>query len=827
MNESPRHHHLQASNSDSASPSSPARPSTSDLDNPVAPIFTPPSFSPRSAVPSPTRQNSHARLETSPLPLPGDASSPTERASSSTNSDPLVGMLVAQRYVIESRLARGGMATVYRATDQRLGRRVAVKVMHPHLAEDAQFIARFDREARSAARISHPNVVTVSDQGFVDGRPFLVMDLIQGPNLRQLLHKEGSFSLNKTLKLTSDILHALRAAAREDVIHRDIKPENVLLSADGMARVTDFGLARAVTEASMSMTGAMLGTVTYMAPEIATADLPDQRTDLYSVGIMVYEMLTGKVPWHGENAMYIAYAHVHEDVPAPSEKQAWIPREVDDFVATLAARQPDDRPANAQEALDLLGRLEAALPPELLNMRSSLPISPSETGAEASQQTPEPSANDVEPANSPQAGDTHSENLPPEDTDLSDMARNFSPHGTADEVSQGSDRTDVSAGDHEELDDRALAEETTIDIQAFASSAAVMSETEILDFAGMSSEDVPQHETRLFPPVYPHQSRSSSTTSTGSEDEKIIESEPQRPRRKGLLTFLTLVLTLLIGAGSYAGYWWWTEWGPGSYLKMPITDTRPISDVQKDLSSIGLKVEVSEEFSDTVDKGIVISSQPRSAAEVQKYAVVQLKVSKGVDLREVPLLSGQPADKASELLKEKGLALGDSKKEWSETIAEGIIVSQSSEAGSQLRVGSKVNVIISQGREPFTVPALTGKSKEEATAALAALNLTLEAEEAFSDSVPAGILISQETAEGTILHRGDVVKVTVSKGPEMREVPSIFGMGKDQAIAKLEEAGFKVEISNVAGGLLGIGHSTNPPAGTSLPKGSTITLYLV
>lgn len=807
MNESPRHHDHHASNGDSAAPSSPARPAPSDSQKTPTPRPVPPSFPPRGT----------------PASAAAPASSPRERTATSASTDPLVGTLVAHRYTIDSRLARGGMATVYRATDQRLGRRVAVKVMHPHLAEDAQFIARFDREARSAARISHPNVVTVSDQGFVDGRPFLVMDLIHGPNLRQLLHTEGCFTLRQTLKFTADILHALRAAAREDVIHRDIKPENVLLSADGMARVTDFGLARAVTEASMSMTGAMLGTVTYMAPEIATADHPDQRTDLYSVGIMVYEMLTGSVPWHGENPMHIAYAHVHEDVPPPSKKQEWIPAEVDDFVATLAARQPSDRPTNAQESIELLERLRAALPEDVLDMRSTLPAPARETAAESAEQPAPSSDRESEPSASPETGDAHAGILPDEDSDPTDAERDTSQPGTAGGASLCSDRAD-SAGDDDELDEHALLAATTIDIQPVAPSAAVMSETEILDFAGMSREDVPQHETRLFPPVVPP---TSSATPPESVSDQTPESTRQRTRRIRLRMALALILGILVGAGSYAGHWWWTEWGPGSYLHMPVTDARPIGDVKKDLDALGVKVQVSEEFSDTVDKGIVISSQPRSAAEVQKYAVVHLKVSKGVDLREVPRLSGQPADKSGDLLKEKGLALGDSQEEWSETVAAGIVISQSAEAGSQLRVGSKVNVLVSKGREPFTVPALSGKTKEEATAALAALNLTLEAEEAFSDSVPAGTLISQETAEGTVLHRGDVVKVTVSKGPEMREVPSIFGLGKDNAIARLEEAGFKVEISNVAGGLLGLGHSTNPPAGTSVPKGSTITLYLV
>ena len=284
----------------------------------------------------------------------------------------MIGLLVDGRYQVTARLARGGMATVYVARDERLDRLVALKVMHPHLAESEDFVARFRREARAAARIHHPGVVAVYDQGVVSGQGFLVMELIEGTNLRALLSAQGAFTIEQTLRYVSDILQALHAAHRVGVVHRDIKPENILVPPEGPVRVADFGLARAASEASQSSTGNMLGTVAYIAPEIARGGGADARSDIYSVGIMAYEMLTGDVPWAGQSPIQIATHHVSDDVPLPSASQPWIPREVDDLVAALTARDPANRPADAVHALDLARRAAESLPADLASRRADV-----------------------------------------------------------------------------------------------------------------------------------------------------------------------------------------------------------------------------------------------------------------------------------------------------------------------------------------------------------------------------------------------------------------------------------------------------------------------
>jgi len=219
-----------------------------------------------------------------------------------TLTDPLIGQLVDGRYEVLSRIARGGMATVYLATDRRLDREVALKVMHPHLAEGASgadFQARFRREARAAARLTHPGLVGVLDQGVDNGTPYLAMEYVDGSTLRRRLVEEGPLTVEDALRTTEAVLEALSVAHRAQLVHRDIKPENVLIASDGRIKVADFGLARAVTEVTSTTTGTVLGTVAYLAPELVARGASDTRTDVYAVGIVLYEMLTGVQPYTG------------------------------------------------------------------------------------------------------------------------------------------------------------------------------------------------------------------------------------------------------------------------------------------------------------------------------------------------------------------------------------------------------------------------------------------------------------------------------------------------------------------------------------------------
>ena len=280
-----------------------------------------------------------------------------------TAADPLIGRVLDGRYRVGPRIARGGMATVYEAVDLRLDRVCAVKVMHAGLGDDHDFAARFVREARSAARLSHPNVVGVFDQGDDDGTLFLAMEYIPGHTLRDVIRKEAPMAPAKALTLIEPVLAALGAAHQAGLVHRDVKPENVLIADDGRIKVADFGLARAIsTETQHTATGGVLiGTVSYLAPELVVDGKSDARADVYAAGVLIYELLTGRKPHEGESPIQVAYKHVHEDVPPASEEIPGIPPYVDALIARACARDRELRPADARVLLHQVRRVHGAL----------------------------------------------------------------------------------------------------------------------------------------------------------------------------------------------------------------------------------------------------------------------------------------------------------------------------------------------------------------------------------------------------------------------------------------------------------------------------------
>ncbi len=281
-------------------------------------------------------------------------------------TDPLVGRTLEGRYRLLERIARGGMSTVYAAVDERLDRNVAVKVMSSALSADPAFSDRFTREARAAARLTHLNVVSVYDQGqeiAPDGHHvFLVMELVEGRTLRELLREKHRLSPAEAVSLMEPVLSALAAAHRAGIIHRDIKPENILLSDEGIVKVADFGLARAVeADAASTRTGLMMGTVAYCAPEQIAKGHADQRSDVYSAGVVFFELLTGQPPYKGETAMNVAYQHVHSRVPAPSSRVKGIPSEIDELIINATDSDPESRPADAGAFLAEIADVRAAL----------------------------------------------------------------------------------------------------------------------------------------------------------------------------------------------------------------------------------------------------------------------------------------------------------------------------------------------------------------------------------------------------------------------------------------------------------------------------------
>ncbi len=300
--------------------------------------------------------------------------SPYNESVPGTLIDPLVGRVVDGRYVVRELIARGGMASVYRATDKRLGRDIALKIMSSDLlGQSADFSSRFRREARSAARLTHPGMVRVYDQGTDGDLNYLTMELIEGPNLRQRLLTEGTLPLGEAMRIAEKLLDTIGAAHRLGLVHRDIKPENVLIDLEGEPKLADFGLARAVTEVTATTTGTILGTVAYLGPELVSKGVSDARTDVYAMGILLYEMVTGRQPFTGPSAIEVASRHVHEDVPLPSSYVLWLPPEFDALIARMADRDPRKRPSDANEALALVRQTRSMIDEPTLDRRAEPP----------------------------------------------------------------------------------------------------------------------------------------------------------------------------------------------------------------------------------------------------------------------------------------------------------------------------------------------------------------------------------------------------------------------------------------------------------------------
>lgn len=675
-------------------------------------------------------------------------------------TDPLIGRVVDSRYEVDARVARGGMATVYRARDRRLDRVVALKLMHPHLADSPNFVARFRREARAAARLSNPGVVAVYDQGSLDGIAYLVMELVEGPNLRDLI-AAGPLSVREALGLTAQILRPLGAAHRAGLVHRDVKPENVLLPSDGsVAKVADFGLARAVTEATQTTTGNVLGTVAYLAPELITAGASGPRADVYSVGVILYELLTGRQPFEADSPIQIAFRNVHEDVPVPSTAVPEIAAEVDELVAVMTARDPERRPADADAALVLLRAAMADLTESELSVRRG--------GGTASLRTQEVLAANARAARDALAGDAPASaegrgSAPPPPREEGPGLRTVSfPIGS---IGPGPGATGVLAR---------------------------------------------------------------QGSAVGRDAQATVGLHGVRRRRRSRRAVLAAAVVMLAAGTATSG--WYLLKGPGRLAAVPAVLGMEEASARTAVEAEELAwAEPERAYSDTVAKGLVISCEPSPGSRLHLHQPVTVVVSLGVEQKTVPEVAGSTEDAARAAIVDAGLTVGAVTQAFSDTVASGSVISSTPEAGAVVNHSTAVALVVSKGRQPATVPDVTGMTVDEATAALTAAGLTLgSSSEEYSDTVAEGGIISSSPAAGADgVFRGDAVDVVVSKGPEMVAVPSVQGMSESEARKALEDAGLQVTTSDVLGGLFGTAHSTDPKAGEKVRKGSTVTLYVV
>ncbi|MCX6502265.1 MAG: Stk1 family PASTA domain-containing Ser/Thr kinase [Microbacterium sp.] len=641
--------------------------------------------------------------------------------NTSQRADPLIGRLVDGRYRVRARIARGGMATVYVATDLRLERRVALKVMHGHLSDDTVFQSRFIQEARAAARLADPHVVNVFDQGQDDDMAYLVMEYLPGITLRELMREQKRLSIPQTITIMDAILSGLAAAHRADIVHRDVKPENVLLAEDGRIKIGDFGLARATTANTAS--GAMLlGTIAYLAPELVTRGSADARSDIYALGIMLYEMLTGEQPYKGEQPMQIAYQHATDSVPRPSAKNPGVPEQLDELVLWATERSPDARPLDADEMLRRLREIEA-----------ELGIAPQ-------------------------------------------VARTLAV-GTA------------------VADDILDSGELTKALPAAALTGAV-------------------------------------ATSPDADNATLLRRATRRRSTRGGWLF-ALVLLLAVVAG---GAGWFFGSGPGSLVGVPAVAGLSFEQAQAALSEEGLVAERAEEYSLDIAAGTVIRTEPDGGARVDKESTVRVVVSLGPAPHDLPALGGMPVAQATAALQAAVVAVGDPQYVFTDAAPDTVVAASLTPRGATDAVDCTGGCTVHEGDAAVLtvskgpLPDVSGMGVTEATSVLTDVGMKVDSIEEFSDDVDKGDVVGIVARDGGGDWRpGETVTLRVSKGPQLFAVPDVTKMTRDQAKNALEKAGFQVSYNaswNLFPDAVTQVTAQNPTAGSSHPRGTTVTLSI-
>jgi serine/threonine protein kinase/beta-lactam-binding protein with PASTA domain len=676
-------------------------------------------------------------------------------SGAAVSTAPDSGRLLDQRYLVGRRIARGGMASVYEATDTRLHRQVAIKIMHPGLGDAMHerepddggsafdsdsamtFAERFVREARASARLTHENIVGVYDQGEDQGTVYLVMEYVPGHTLRDLIRAQAPMSPARALVLIEPVLAALAAAHRAGLIHRDVKPENVLIADDGRIKVADFGLAKAVsTDTQHTATaGVLIGTVSYLAPELVVNGSADARADVYAAGVLLYEMLTGRKPHEGESPIQVAYQHVHADVPAPSNLVPAIPAYVDALVARATARDRDLRPADAGVLLHQVRRVRQALADGLL-----------------------------------------------EDPELTEDLTPLVAHAAS-----GSEQT--------------------------AATSTPEPYAELFAADGFGSEPT----TSLVVDPGPSLATTRPPASRG-----MIVAQPRRSRRGPILLVAALLVMALLGGSA----WWF---GAGRFTPTPGVIGMTEADAEQTLSEAGLEMDLAPAaYSETVPAGQVAASDPEAGSRILDGGTVSVVLSLGKERYDVPRLRGKTEDQAQDAILGTKLEIGKTTEVFDEKVPLGKVISTEPAAGTSLKPGASVDLVISKGKRPIELKDWTGKDAQKAVSWAEKKGLEPATSSDFSTSVPEGRVISQSPATGS-LFAGDRVSFVVSKGPELVVIPSgLRASGVDAATRVLKDLGFKVKVRESSGYLgLGFVYSVDPTEGTALPVGSTVTLYLV
>ena len=629
----------------------------------------------------------------------------------------LTGELIDNRYLLKRQIASGGMATIYAGIDTRLDRPVAVKIMHAHLANDESFVSRFIKEAKATAALSHPNIVSIQDQGWNEGGPpavFLVMELVEGSTLRDFINENGPLSVEQTIQFITPVLSALAAAHRIGIIHRDVKPENILISKDGRIKVADFGLARNITmgQTMTAESSVVLGSVSYLSPEQVQRGIADARSDVYAIGIVLFEMLLGKKPYDGETPIQIAYRHVNDRIPNVKEFKSDIPEMIADLIFQATAPNPDQRPKDAEQLLSKVRDIQAKLDPKRRQMSLELDLPPLLPKISKRSKVSIGSAFGGLKEKTTQLISTKPVNVTKAEDSVRTKKRKVSRRVKRNRIIALLILLGVIFGGYQLL---GVGKISVPSLVGMSQSEA----KEALSNIGLVSEVVEE----VF----------SEDIAQG----KVISSSPGGGGRISPAGTVGLVLS----KGQ-------------ERIEIPvITNLTPDVATQK-ISALGLTIgDINEVFDMKVESGFVIGTDPKSGEKVKRNSVVNIVVSKGVE--KIALISyvGKGGDEALSELTNSGFDVKVVYK-FSDKVFKGQVVSQTPESSEANGVGSKIELVLSKGPEFVFVPNVLGKNKNDASLDLENLGLKVVTK-------GTGKVNNISPAIGTKVKQGAVITLTL------------------------------------------------------------------
>ena len=666
------------------------------------------------------------------------------------------GIVLGKRYEVLSKVGAGGMADVYKGRDQMLNRYVAIKVLKKEFREDENFVRKFRSEAQASAGLLHPNVVNVYDVGEDRGLYYMVMELVEGITLKEYIEKKGRLSHKEVISIAIQMCSGIGAAHAAGIIHRDIKPQNIIISKDGKVKVTDFGIAKAVTSNTIS-TNAM-GSVHYTSPEQARGGFSDQKSDIYSIGITLYEMVTGQVPFNGDSTVSVAIKHLQEEITAPSELVSDIPYSLEQIILKCTQKNAERRYPNTDELIQDLKR-------SLVDPDGDFVVIPPLGNADTLIITDE----ELDEIQNSYDEDEYDEDEYDEDEYDEDEY---------DEGEYDEDEYDVDDGKRGKGSDevnpkmKKLTRILTVVVAIIIAFIVIFAIGRAAGIFRIGPESPNETEDMVEVPNVVGMTEDDAKETLNDEGLgfKVVSREESKEYEKGRVSeqkteageevAKNTTIEVVVSSGLV-----------GDSITVPDVSGMTEDEAQSALENAGFR-NISSEFTyhDSVPSGQVIGTTPEANAEATEDTEILMQVSKGAERKTVPNVVGQKDADAQNAIKSAGLSVGTVTYEYSDSVAQGIVISQSVDGGKKVSAGTTVDLVISNGPEPaakVNVPPVTGTSESNArqliqNAGLSVGTVTYQ----HSSSVAAGYVISCSPGVGSSVDEGTSVSLVVSTGPE-------------------------------------------------------------